>query len=353
MTRNDHSWTRLPLGAACAALLLAAVPARGQALFQEKTSANATSITGTNWTTPTNIQTDNGAYASYNATTQDWIVVKTFGFSIPTASVIDGVEVVVQGYSPNTQTTRRVFDAALTKNGSAVAGAAVTALVMPNPSDADVAVSSAGAFWNTTWTAADLNSANFGVMFRDNNATAHVLYFDSMTVTAHYRTIDDITVTPTAMAPGTVAQGSDYAVEKLSLATNANTATWTAVTVTKTGTLADGSVTAVKIYLDANGNGTYESGSDTLVSSGANTFTAGSAAITLSAAQTITTTPKVYFVTYTLSALATVGNTVGATIASGALTATYPDTVLTTNLPASSGNSTLTDGADTVTVTPT
>ncbi|MBI2387707.1 MAG: hypothetical protein HYV14_17100 [Elusimicrobia bacterium] len=353
MTRKNHSWTRFPFVAACAALLLSPSPARGQALFQEKTSANATSITGTNWTTPTNIQTDNGAYASYNNTAQDWLVVKTFGFSIPTASVIDGIQVVVQGYSPNTQTARRAFDAALTKDGSTAAGSAVLALQMPNPSDADVAVSSAGAFWNTTWTAADLNSGNFGVMFRDNNTTAHVLYFDSMTVTAHYRTIDDITVTPTAMAPATIAQGSDYAVEKLSLATNANSATWTAVTITKTGTLADGSVTAVKIYLDANANGTYESASDTLVSSGADAFTAGSAAVTLSAPQTITTTAKVYFVVYNLATLAAVGGTIGATVGAGALTVTYPDTALATNLPASSGNSTVTDGADTVTVTPT
>ena len=352
MPTDRSTWAGAVLGAACALALLAVPPARAQALFQEKTSANASSITGTNWTTPTNIQLDNGAYASYNNTLQDWIIVKTFGFSIPTASVIDGIQVVVQGYSPNTQTARRAFNAALTKDGSTVAGSAVTALQMPNPTDADVAVSSAGAFWNTTWTAADLNSGNFGVMFQDGNTTAHVLYFDSMTVTAHYRTIDTITVTPTALAPGTIAQGSEFAVEKLSLVTNANTATWTAVTVTKTGTVADGNVTA-KIYLDANANGTYEAGSDTLVSPAANTFTAGASAITLSAAQTITTTPKVYFIVYNLNVLATVGNTIGATVASGALTVTYPDVAATTNLPASSGNATVTDGPDTVTVTPT
>ncbi len=339
--------------AACALGLLCARPAHGQALIQERTSANAASMIGTGWSTPSNIQTDNDSYATYNGTTLDFLRVKTFGFTIPASSIIDGIEVVVQGNGAEAQANRRVFDAALTKDGTNIAGAAVTGLQLLQTTDSDIAVSNATALWGTTWSAAEINAADFGVMIRDNDNKAHTLSFDTMTVTVHYRTIDTVTVTPTAMAPGTIAQGSDYAVEKLSLATDANTASWTAITVAKTGTLADGSVTAVKIYLDANANGTYESGSDTLVSSGVNTFTAGSSAITLSATQTITTTPKVYFVVYTLNVLSAAGDTIGANIASGALTVTSPDVAATTNLPAASGNSTITDGPDTVTVTPT
>lgn len=353
MLRKRRSWTGLLLGAACALGLLSPGPARGQALIQEKTSANATSIAGTNWTTPTNIQTDNGAYATYANTAQNFLVVKTFGFAIPTASVIDGIEVVVQGHATNSQNARREFDVALTKDGAAIAGTAVIALRLNQTTDTDIAVSNASALWGTTWTAAEINNANFGAMIRDSNTGNHEIRFDTMTVTVHYRTVDTITVTPTALAPGTAQQGSEFAVERLSLATNANTATWTAVSVTKTGTLADGSVTA-KIYLDANANGTFEAGSDTLISPAANTFTAGVSAITLSASQTITTTAKVYFVVYNLNALATAGDTVGAQIASAAaLTVTTPDLVASTNLPASSGNATVTDGPDTVTVTPT
>jgi len=327
--------------------------AGAQTLTAEKTSANAASITGTGWTTPTNIQNDNGSYATYNSTAKAWLFVKTFGFAIPTAAVVDGVEVVTQGQGSQAAAAKRQFDVALTKDGTNTVGTIVLALTLPQTTDANIAVSTPGASWGgTAFTPAEINSANFGVMFRDNNTTANDLNFDTMTVRVQYRTIDTITVTPTALAPGTIAQGSDYAVEKLSLVTNTNTAPWTKLTVAKTGTLADGSVTAVKIYLD-DGDGSYDAG-DTLITSGANTFTSGSAAITLTSPQTITTTPQVYFIVYVLSVTATVGNTIGSNIAANtSFTVTYPDTTAATNLPAASGTSTLTDGADTITVTPT
>ncbi len=344
-------WSRALL-AACAVALLGSVTARAQNLQQEKTSVNATSIAGTNWTTPTNIQTDNAAYAVYANTLQNWLIVKTFGFAIPTAAVVDGVQVVVQGNGTGNNAAKRKFETALTKDGSTAVGTSVG--LSFTTSDTDIAVSTSGASWgNTAFTPGEINATSFGVMFRDFDTTNNTLNFDTMTVTVQYRTIDTITVTPTALAPATPAQGSEYAALKLSLATNANTATLTALTVTKAGTLADGSVTA-KIYLDANANGTFEAGSDTLISAAATAFTANAAAVTLTPSQSITTTAKIYFVVLNLNTLATVGNTLTASIAADtSLAVTYPDVTATTNLPASGGASTVADGADTVTVTPT
>ncbi|PIP83460.1 MAG: hypothetical protein CO113_12440 [Elusimicrobia bacterium CG_4_9_14_3_um_filter_62_55] len=152
----------------CAAAALFAAPHSAFALTATKASDDAVSIAGTNWTTPTNIQTDNGIYAIFAGTTQDWLTVKTFGFAIPTSSLIDGIEISVNGNGEGNSTGQRTFDMSLTKDGSTPTGLLVSA-ALDKTTDADVALSTAGAGWDTTWTAAEINSANFGVMIRDND----------------------------------------------------------------------------------------------------------------------------------------------------------------------------------------
>ncbi|PJA12304.1 MAG: hypothetical protein CO113_13295 [Elusimicrobia bacterium CG_4_9_14_3_um_filter_62_55] len=185
---------------------------------------------------------------------------------------------------------------------------------------------------------------------RDEDPKNHQLNFDYMTVTVYYRTVDSITVTPQNPAAGNKSQGAAYAAERLSLATDQFNAQWTAITVNETGTAADADITDVRVYKDANANGSYDAGTDTAIS-GANTFTGGTVAITLSAAETISTTSQDYFIVYTLAALATNGATVTAQIPAAGLTVTAPDLLAATNLPSTSPAQTIVDAADIVSVT--
>ncbi|MFQ5810877.1 MAG: hypothetical protein ACE5JM_14770, partial [Armatimonadota bacterium] len=152
---------------------------------------------------------------------------------------------------------------------------------------------------------------------------------------------DTVTVTPTSIAPGTAGQGmADVGMLQLSLVTDAGTATLTAIKVDRTGTGADSDVAAVSIYKEDGTTAGFQSGEDTLISSGADTLTGATVSITLTASQTITTTATVLYVAYDISGSATIGNTVTARV--GTPGGTYftvgaPDSVADTNLPFTSG----------------
>jgi hypothetical protein len=334
-----------------AAALLFALVVDADALTQFKESDDAASIAGAVWTSPTNIQTDNGSYASYSGTTQDWLIIKQFAFSIPAGVIIDGIEVSLDGHGDGNSPGSRRLDISVTKDGTNPVGLLVQA-DLPKNTDATVAVSTIGALWDLTWTNTEINSDNFGLMIRDNDTSnkAELLNLDYMTVTVHYRTVDTVTVTPTNPVAGNKQQGAEYEAQKLSLAVDTNTAQWTAITINETGTSVDADITDVRIYKDANANGSYDSGTDTDIS-GANVFTGGTVGITLTAAETITTTSQDYFVVYTLANLATIGATVTSEIPAGGLTITAPDALAATNLPATTPAQTITDLGDTVTVT--
>ena len=146
-----------------------------------------------------------------------------------------------------------------------------------------------------------------------------------------------VTVTPTILAPASIGQGADYALLKLSMVTDQDTAVMTAIRITKSGTLANGSVLAVRIYLD-DGNGVYGP-EDTQLATGAFPSPLN---LTLSPSQTLTTTPKVYYLVYVLASGALIGNTIGGSVAANTdVTVTAPDLVAATNFPINSGNSTV------------
>lgn len=346
---------RLRLGSL--ALCLAALFPSGSAaqqvtLFQEKTSTNAASIAGTNWTTPTNIQTANDAYAGYLNTAQNWLISKDWSWDLPEPVVIHGIMLVIQGNSSGSTAARRRFNAGLTKDGAATVGTLVTA-DLPLTTDADMTLSTAAALWGTTWSEAELESANWGVMLRDANTNGHQLSFDTMTVTVAFKTVDQVTSTPTAVIPGSVPQNSVFAALKLDLGTNRNTALLTSVRVSTTGTLNPILVSSVTLYLD-DGDGSFDAG-DTLVSYSTNSFNSvGNVDLRLASPQTLTTTGQTYFVVLGMLSTTTIGGTIGVSVQfPSALFLSNPDTVTTTNFPAASGNATVTDGADTITVTPT
>ncbi len=210
---------------------------------EEKPSLAATSgpnpvSTGTTsgWTGATNIYTQNSTYATYAGSSSTAYLLGTgYGFAIPTGSTINGITVDIWGFNSNATAANRMIKVSLTKTGnSTVAGTTKAGVTLPT-ANGQVTQGGAADLWGTTWTAADVNSANFGVIIADNDTTiGGTLSIDYVLVTVTY-------TPPTTLGNGatganaTVCPGD--ALQKLdgfSLTTATGTDSITALTVTTT-----------------------------------------------------------------------------------------------------------------------
>jgi len=149
---------------------------------------------GSGWTTPGNISAQDNNWASYavagsgNSTNLD---ASGFGFSIPTGATITGIQatVVHKGSVKNNIVDGTIQ---LLKAGSPVGNNKASATGWNNASQS----ANYGAnndLWGTTWTAADLDNASFGlrIIAHDSNAAATTAYIDAVTITVTYTPVDD------------------------------------------------------------------------------------------------------------------------------------------------------------------
>jgi hypothetical protein len=139
---------------------------------------------------------------------------------------------------------------------------------------------------------------------------------------------------------------------KMTLSSNENTVIWDRLRVKRTGTGTDSDVSTVKIYRDeAPYEGTFQSGNDTLITTGVNTFIDTLADISLLQPEVIGTTPRSYFVVLDIYQLAKVGKSIGVAISSATyFTVQGVDIVRPVNF--ASTNLVVNEYADTITVTP-
>lgn len=143
-----------------------------------------TAASGTNWTDPTNVYASDDDRAAYNNTAQDLLKAITFGLSIPSGASIKGITVYVEGVATGANPQARTIDVGLTKDGSTLAGN-YKQQVLPT-TEGEFALGGAADLWGTTWTEAEVESANFGVLIRDNDTTANPLLIDHIQVKVAY-----------------------------------------------------------------------------------------------------------------------------------------------------------------------
>jgi len=139
---------------------------------------------------------------------------------------------------------------------------------------------------------------------------------------------DSLTVTGTDMAPATVNPGNaDIEMEYLTLSAGSGIITVNSITIDSGGTGADADVANVEIYDDTNDNQAYDVGTDALL--GQDVFAAGTVTIALGGGFSVTSgTDENLLVVYDIDAGATIGNTVGVSIADNTyITVSAPDTV--------------------------
>jgi hypothetical protein len=133
------------------------------------------------WTNPGNITANDSVVATVTVTTtnSDWLVANNFGFSIPSGSTIDGIVATVNA-SANASSSAVDNGAFLIHaNSSFSPSNQATNSALPTTLT-DKTYGGSSSTWGDSWTATDINSANFGFAFRvggfTNPSTANVDY---------------------------------------------------------------------------------------------------------------------------------------------------------------------------------
>jgi RNAse (barnase) inhibitor barstar len=182
-------------------------------LFPSGASGTTNAVGGgtRTWANPGNIGANDGNLASASflaaAATSDDLIGSTFGFSIPSTAVIDGIllEIRYQDIGGGGGITESIVK--LFKGGVIVGSNKSTGATLPG-SLATVSYGGAADLWGTTWTPTDINATNFAVAFVVSSSggidTAGVDFF-RITITYHNVFSDGITLTATASSTVTPA----------------------------------------------------------------------------------------------------------------------------------------------------
>ncbi|PLX03348.1 MAG: hypothetical protein C0594_10565, partial [Marinilabiliales bacterium] len=133
----------------------------------------------------------NDTYASITNVSKkknsQFLHAQNFGFAIDPTATIDGIVVEIDRYSTN-PVTDAVVDL-IDASGSVVGSSPYSGAAWPT-SDGDSYQTYGGAaiLWGTTWTAADINNANFGVALqaRIGDGANASIYVDHIRVTVYY-----------------------------------------------------------------------------------------------------------------------------------------------------------------------
>ncbi|MFC6877766.1 beta strand repeat-containing protein, partial [Flavobacterium myungsuense] len=138
---------------------------------------NTSSIGNVAWSNPSNAMTNNGAYASVtlsnSSQVSNYLMSANHSFAIPTNAIIQGITVVIQKYATNFIGFTRFRDneVRLVKAGTVVGDNNANAGQDWPQTAQDFTYGSVNDLWGTTWTAADINNANFGVALSALSAT--------------------------------------------------------------------------------------------------------------------------------------------------------------------------------------
>lgn len=141
----------------------------------------ATTATGADWSTQTNIFVRDDSDATTVAATQGFLEVEGWGFTIPDNAIIRGFEIEIEGSSATT----RSIDVFLTKDGSATVGTLINQALTTTDAPPHV-LGGATNLFGTTWDVAEVNAATFGVFIRDDTASASDIQLDSCNIRVYY-----------------------------------------------------------------------------------------------------------------------------------------------------------------------
>lgn len=157
--------------------------------------ADISGIGTVTWSNPIRVKASDGSHASVtlDGKTSHYLKATDYGLSIPPSAVIKGIVISIERKSNRTDNGGSK-DAAvrLIKNGIVGTTDRSTSTTYTTANDFYENHGSPTDLWGETWTAADLNSSNFGVAFAATKPSslgyAHIISVDHIKVTVYYNT---------------------------------------------------------------------------------------------------------------------------------------------------------------------
>ncbi len=228
------------------------------------TVVNDTGIVGTSWGNPGNAVSSNDTRAvsalAKNAVS-NYLKATGFGFSIPDNAQIDGITVEWEESEGATQANGGIKDNAvrIVKGGVIGATDKSNANFWPAPaSEAFVSYGGAADLWGETWTAADINSANFGAAISakdvkvSGGGAAENAQIDSVKITVTYTPVTmTVGTTGTQVSTLDIPSNNQYVGGAFTFVTDISTATTTQIIVTDTGSVnANANLSNIDLYYE-------------------------------------------------------------------------------------------------------
>ena len=150
-------------------------------------AVNNASIGAVAWLNPANVLTSNDLYAqgSFSGTSaSNYLQVSGFGFAVPTYAVITGIEVLIERNSPVSSTIQDNI-VSLVKGGTITGDNKATPAFWAS-ADADVSYGGNSVLWGTSWTPAEVNDANFGVVISASSNAVSIANIDHIGIKVYY-----------------------------------------------------------------------------------------------------------------------------------------------------------------------
>jgi hypothetical protein len=192
--------------------------------------ANNTTIGTRAWGSASNVVSSNNKYASATSlttsTVSNYLVATGFGFAIPAGSTINGIQVSIERRDGEVSSSRYIWDNSvkIVKAGAITGSEHANTTANWPTSDASASYGSTTDLWGTTWTAADINAANFGVAIsaRGSSSSNETARVDNIRITVTYTTgavctaaAPTVTITPAPQTITTNAASVAYMVTVL------------------------------------------------------------------------------------------------------------------------------------------
>lgn len=163
------------------------------------TGTDTTGIGTIIWSSPGNIAAADNLFATASISNGDvshYLRGTNYGFSIPSSATINGIEVTINRSS---STASSIKDNVVSLvRGGVVVGANKAVDTSWSNSTVSANYGSTSDLWATTWTPADINASNFGVVLsvatNSSSSSHHTASVDYMQITVTYTPITTLTV---------------------------------------------------------------------------------------------------------------------------------------------------------------
>lgn len=165
---------------------------------------NAGSGTGTTWSNPGNITASDNVYATYVVPalgTTNQLDAKSFGFTIPTLAVIDGVVVSIERKASVANELQDDTVGILINSSPGSGGSNKASASLWGTTDSTPSYGSPSDLWNLTLTPTIVNNAGFGAYLKVKNTDAYLTPTASVDLISMvvYYSINDIKYSTTGI----------------------------------------------------------------------------------------------------------------------------------------------------------